>query len=153
MLSLDRFDPDARKPVQFIDDPELQYTMLRYRQTHDFLHVLLDLPASVVGELALKWVEMSQTGLPMCAFSCAFAPIRLDSSTALQLCVLPSSATLSYTALVHTCSLHVGTSSPFTLINPRTIKILTRHGWMFVFFVWVFVCCPAQLTASTTGKC
>lgn len=35
------FDPDARRPVNFVDDVDLAYVMLRYRQLHDFMHTLL----------------------------------------------------------------------------------------------------------------
>ena len=89
------FSPDERPSVRFVDDEELAYIILRYRQArrhptagaataevvhrarvphqvHDFWHVLLGLPPSMVGEVALKWAELAQTGLPMCALG-AFA--------------------------------------------------------------------------------
>ena len=34
------FLADERAQVRFVDDPELAYVMLRYRQVHDFWHVL-----------------------------------------------------------------------------------------------------------------
>ena len=34
------FSPDERAPVRFIDNPDLAYIMLRYRQVHDFWHVM-----------------------------------------------------------------------------------------------------------------
>ena len=43
--------------------------MTRYRQNHDYWHVLTGLPPTVLGELALKWVELIQTGLPLAALS------------------------------------------------------------------------------------
>ena len=67
------FDPDERDPIQFIDDPELAYIMLRYRQSHDFYHTLTGLPPTVLGEVALKWLELWQTGLPMTAMAGTFA--------------------------------------------------------------------------------
>ena len=33
------FDPDDRTPVALVDDEELAYVLLRYRQVHDFWHV------------------------------------------------------------------------------------------------------------------
>jgi ubiquinone biosynthesis protein Coq4 len=33
----------------------------------------------VLGEVALKWVEMVQTGLPVAAFSGLFGPLALDA--------------------------------------------------------------------------
>ncbi|CAM9972050.1 unnamed protein product, partial [Ectocarpus fasciculatus] len=35
----------------------------------DLWHALTGLPATVEGELALKWFELVQTGLPVCALS------------------------------------------------------------------------------------
>ena len=71
------FDPDDRDAVKFVDDEELAYVMLRYRQTHDFAHVLCGLPPTVLGELALKWFELVQTGMPMCALSALAGPLKL----------------------------------------------------------------------------
>ncbi len=71
------FDPDHRDAVRFVDDDELAYVMLRYRQTHDFAHVLCGLPPTVLGELALKWFELVQTGMPMCALSALAGPLKL----------------------------------------------------------------------------
>jgi len=73
------FDPDERDDVKFIEDPELAYVMLRYRQTHDFSHTLFELPPTVLGELALKWVELIQTNLPLTALSVTFGPLQLTS--------------------------------------------------------------------------
>lgn len=49
----------------------------RYREVHDLWHVLSDLPPTVEGELALKWFELTQTGLPMCALGAVFGPLAL----------------------------------------------------------------------------
>jgi ubiquinone biosynthesis protein COQ4 len=72
------FDPDARDPIRYIDDPELAYIMLRYRQCHDFWHALTDLPPTVLGELGLKWLELFQTGLPSAALSSSVASFSLS---------------------------------------------------------------------------
>jgi ubiquinone biosynthesis protein COQ4 len=71
------FDPDERSDVQFVDDPDLAYVMTRYRQVHDLWHVLYALPPSLVGEVALKWLEAAQTGLPMTAMAAAAGGLRL----------------------------------------------------------------------------
>ena len=52
--------------------------MTRYREVHDFWHVLCELPPSVHGEVMLKWLEAVQTGLPMCFLSGAVGPLRLS---------------------------------------------------------------------------
>ena len=73
------FDPEERFGVKYIEDPELAYVMLRYRQIHDFSHVLCNLPPTVMGKLALKWVELLQTNLPVAALSVTFGPLQLNS--------------------------------------------------------------------------
>ena len=68
------FDPDERDDIRFLprttaDEDELAYILLRYRQSHDFFHTLTGLPPTVLGELALKWLELFQTGLPLSALA------------------------------------------------------------------------------------
>lgn len=72
------FDPDERDDVKYISDPELAYIMLRYRQCHDYWHVLTGLPPTVLGELGLKWLELLQTGLPVAALSATVGSLRLS---------------------------------------------------------------------------
>lgn len=68
-LQTHNFHPNERSNIRFISDPNLAYVMTRYRQSHDFWHVLTGLPPTVLGELALKWLELLQTGLPLAALS------------------------------------------------------------------------------------
>eukprot|EP01116_Phalansterium_solitarium_P001555 TRINITY_DN11369_c0_g1_i1.p1 TRINITY_DN11369_c0_g1~~TRINITY_DN11369_c0_g1_i1.p1 ORF type:complete len:282 (+),score=42.72 TRINITY_DN11369_c0_g1_i1:92-937(+) len=78
---LDRYglSPDERATVRFVDDSELAYVMLRYRQVHDFWHVLSGLPqVDVLSEIAVKWLEMVQTGLPLTALSALVGPLSLS---------------------------------------------------------------------------
>jgi Uncharacterized protein involved in ubiquinone biosynthesis len=79
------FDPDERALVKYIPDEELAYVMKRYRQSHDFFHVLTDLPPTVLGELALKYVELFQTGLPVCALSVSAGSMKLSQEERRQL--------------------------------------------------------------------
>lgn len=72
------FDPDERDEVKYISDPDLAYIMLRYRQCHDYWHVLTGLPPTVLGELGLKWLELLQTGLPVAALSATVGSLRLS---------------------------------------------------------------------------
>ena len=71
------FSPDERSSVRFMVDKELSYVMARYRQVHDFWHVLSGLPTSVLGEVALKWFEWEASGLPSCALGGLLGPLRL----------------------------------------------------------------------------
>jgi ubiquinone biosynthesis protein COQ4 len=87
------FDPDDRTEVRFVDDDQLAYVMMRYRETHDLWHVLFGLPPTVLGEVALKCIEAAQTGLPMCAASAVFGGARVRFGQAPQLArVLPWAA-------------------------------------------------------------
>lgn len=76
-LSTHGFDPDERDAIKYIDDPELAYVMLRYRQCHDFWHTLTALPPTVPGELGLKWLELFQTSLPLAALSSTVGSLSL----------------------------------------------------------------------------
>eukprot|EP00804_Cyclotella_cryptica_P005509 CCRYP_003019-RB/>CCRYP_003019-RB protein AED:0.29 eAED:0.29 QI:247/1/1/1/0/0/2/312/313 len=78
-LQTHNFDPNERTPVRFLSDPDLSYVMTRYRQCHDYWHVLTGLPPTVLGELALKWLELMQTGLPLAALSATGGSLRLSS--------------------------------------------------------------------------
>ena len=54
--------------------------MLRYRQVHDFWHVLFGLDSiTVESELALKCIEYAQTGLTMTLLASLFGPLKLDA--------------------------------------------------------------------------
>lgn len=91
------FDPDDRSEINYIDDPELAYIMLRYRQCHDYWHVLTGLPPTVLGELGLKWLELLQTGLPVAALSATVGSLRLndDERTILNEQYLPWAVRMS----------------------------------------------------------
>ena len=77
-MSSHGFKSEERPVVRFVDDEQLAYIMMRYRETHDFFHVLSDLPPTVLGELAVKALEFVQLKLPMNALS-AFAVLKLPS--------------------------------------------------------------------------
>ncbi|KAI8384599.1 ubiquinone biosynthesis protein Coq4 [Radiomyces spectabilis] len=77
-LDAEGVTPDTRCPVHFVDDEELAYVIKRYREIHDFFHTLTGLGVTVEEELALKWFEWVQTGLPMTALSSLFGPLQLS---------------------------------------------------------------------------
>ncbi|KAM4719384.1 ubiquinone biosynthesis protein COQ4 homolog, mitochondrial [Anableps anableps] len=79
-LEDNKVTPDSRAEVKFVDDEELAYIMLRYREVHDLLHTLLGMPTNMLGEVAVKWFEAAQTGLPMCALGAVLGPLRLNAS-------------------------------------------------------------------------
>jgi ubiquinone biosynthesis protein COQ4 len=47
-----------------------------FRENHDVVHALLDMPTDMVGEVMVKWVEGLQTGLPMCIGGAILGPLR-----------------------------------------------------------------------------
>ncbi|KAM9735139.1 ubiquinone biosynthesis protein COQ4 homolog, mitochondrial [Menidia menidia] len=79
-LEDNKVTPDSRAEVKFVDSEELAYIMLRYREVHDLLHTLLGMPTNMLGEVAVKWFEAAQTGLPMCTLGAVLGPLRLNAS-------------------------------------------------------------------------
>lgn len=79
------FQFGVREPVRYIDNSDKAYVMKRYREIHDVLHVLVGFPVSVTGEIALKWFELKQTGLPMTALAAFFGPLRAEPDLRPQL--------------------------------------------------------------------
>ncbi|KAL2316184.1 Ubiquinone biosynthesis protein coq4, mitochondrial [Schizosaccharomyces pombe] len=74
--------PDTRSPTRFVDDPEEAYVMQRYRESHDFYHAICNMPTNIEGELAIKWLEFVNMGLPVGALSALFGPLRLNCEQA-----------------------------------------------------------------------
>jgi ubiquinone biosynthesis protein COQ4 len=77
-MSHHNFSADERPSVKHVEDDELAYVVLRYRQVHDFWHVLADLPPTILGEVALKCFEWRITGLPSCGMAAVAGPLRLS---------------------------------------------------------------------------
>ncbi|KAG9306799.1 hypothetical protein G9A89_005699 [Geosiphon pyriformis] len=75
-----KVSPDSRVKVQYIQDQELAYVMQRFRESHDFFHALTNLSITVESEIALKWFELAQTGLPVSLLSSLVGPLRLTSA-------------------------------------------------------------------------
>lgn len=71
--------PTLLLKVRYIDDPELAYIMQRYRECHDFYHVVLGFPVNVSAELVVKWFELANMGLPVALLSSVFGPLRVKS--------------------------------------------------------------------------
>jgi len=53
-----RFTPDDRPVAKYIPDDELAYVCQRYKETHDFYHVLHNYGRTVPDEIAVKWFEV-----------------------------------------------------------------------------------------------
>lgn len=73
------FAASERPPVRFVDaGADAAYVAARQREVHDLWHVLFGLPTTVLGELALKALELVQTGLPSAGMAVAAAQLRLE---------------------------------------------------------------------------
>lgn len=70
--------PGERPVVQFIDDDDLVYVMQRYRETHDFNHLILEMKTDLLEEIAVKCFEGLQLGLPMCVLGSVFGCLKLE---------------------------------------------------------------------------
>lgn len=66
--------PDTRVDVKFIDDEELAFVFQRYRQGHDFVHALTGLPIWREGEIAVKWIEYLNMGVPFAGMGALVSP-------------------------------------------------------------------------------
>lgn len=59
------FDPDYYRKLDVVDD--IDWVMMRMRQTHDIWHVVTGIGTDPIGELALKAFELAQTRRPLAA--------------------------------------------------------------------------------------
>jgi ubiquinone biosynthesis protein COQ4 len=79
-LQRNKVSPDTRDPVRYLDDQELAYIMQRYRESHDFYHVLLGFGTSLQAELVVKWFELANFNQPVAALSSLFGPLRITDT-------------------------------------------------------------------------
>ncbi|MEO0512646.1 MAG: Coq4 family protein [Planctomycetota bacterium] len=68
------FDPDYYRKIDVNDD--VDYILMRLRQTHDIWHVVTGFSTSPLGEICVKAVELAQTHRPMAAVICAGGTFR-----------------------------------------------------------------------------
>ena len=68
------FDPDYFRVREVRTD--LDYVLMRLRQTHDIWHVVTGFDTSPAGEIGLKAVELAQTRRPMAAVVAAGGVLR-----------------------------------------------------------------------------
>lgn len=59
--------------------------MQRYRECHDFYHVMCSMPVSHLGETVVKIFEASHMGLPVAFLSSIAGPLRLSNEERLAL--------------------------------------------------------------------
>jgi len=68
------FDPDYYRKIDVKTD--VDYVMMRIRQTHDIWHIMTGFDTHPLGEIAVKAVELAQTHRPMAAAICAGGVFR-----------------------------------------------------------------------------
>lgn len=73
------FSPLERPGVMgFVTDARERWVLQRYRDVHDIWHVLTRMPTTVAGEVAQKWFEAANTGLPGALIMASVGPVRLS---------------------------------------------------------------------------
>ncbi|EGR27838.1 hypothetical protein IMG5_187830 [Ichthyophthirius multifiliis] len=71
-----RYSSEERPKVTYLPDFELAYIFQRYKEIHDFIHVLLGYDVTVYDEIIVKWYEMIQLALPSASISSFFGPLK-----------------------------------------------------------------------------
>lgn len=80
-----QFSPDERPIVKHIGDIELAYIYQRYKEIHDFLHVIIGKGSTVYEEIEVKWFEFQQLGLTSTGLSSLVGPLRLSWSGKIEM--------------------------------------------------------------------
>ena len=68
------FDPDYYRKLEV--DSDVDYVVMRIRQTHDIWHVVTGFDTHPLGEICVKAVELAQTHRPMAGAICAGGMFR-----------------------------------------------------------------------------
>lgn len=88
--------PDGRAEADYMTTSEHKYLIQRYRESHDFYHLLLRMPVTQLGETVVKYFEMAQMNMPVAGFAAAGGTLRILGS---NLSSLPKPSQLLSAAL------------------------------------------------------
>lgn len=77
-MSRNNFSPNERPLAKYIPDIELSYVCQRYKETHDFYHVLLDMDRTLIDEVAVKWFEAEHLRLSSSSLGGLFGSLTLS---------------------------------------------------------------------------
>ncbi len=88
--------PDGRAEADYMPTSEQKYLIQRYRESHDFYHLLLRMPVTQLGETVVKYFEMAQMNMPVAGFAAAGGTLRILAS---NLSTLPRPSQLISAAL------------------------------------------------------
>lgn len=83
--------PDGRAEADYMKTAEEKYLIQRYRESHDFYHLLLQMPVTQLGETTVKYFEMAQMSMPVAGFAAAGGTLRIVGSV---LASLPKTSAL-----------------------------------------------------------
>lgn len=85
-MDRNKFRPEDRPLVKYINDYDLAYIKQRYKEIHDFIHVILDLEEiTILNEVKVKYFEMAHFGFPSCALSVFFGKFHLGLRDVMEL--------------------------------------------------------------------
>ncbi|SOV09960.1 Ubiquinone biosynthesis protein COQ4, mitochondrial [Ustilago sp. UG-2017a] len=88
--------PDGRAEADYMSTSEHKYLIQRYRESHDFYHLLLRMPVTQLGETVVKYFEMARMNMPVAGFAAAGGTLRIFGS---NLSSLPKPSQLVSAAL------------------------------------------------------
>ena len=72
--------PDGRAEADYMSTAEHKYLIQRYRESHDFYHLLLRMPVTQLGETVVKYFELAQMNMPVAGFAAAGGTLRILAS-------------------------------------------------------------------------
>jgi ubiquinone biosynthesis protein Coq4 len=84
-MSDNNFTPNERPIAKYIPDLELAYICQRYKETHDFYHILLNYGRTIPDEVAVKWFEALHLRLPSSSIASLFGTMRMNTSEIVNL--------------------------------------------------------------------
>ena len=73
--------PDGRAEAYYMPTSEHKYLIQRYRESHDFYHLLLRMPVTQLGETVVKYFEMAQMNMPVAGFAATGGTLRILASS------------------------------------------------------------------------
>ena len=76
-MSKNNFTPNERPLAKYVPDIELSYVCQRYKETHDFYHVLLSMDRSLIDEVCVKWFEAEHLRLSSSSLGGLFGSFTL----------------------------------------------------------------------------
>ena len=80
-LEKNKITLESRENVHYIDDVNHAMIYNKYRQSHDFHHLIIgDLPTSIEGEIIIKMFEGVNMGLPLGLVGGLISPLHLKDS-------------------------------------------------------------------------